>query len=188
MKWWDQMPWCLIFECWVLKSRQSLKKQRHHFADKIPSTPNYGFSSSHVGMWELNHKEGWTPKNQCFWTVALENTFESHLGSKEIKPVNPKGNQCYISTRRTDAEAEALTFWPPDAKGRLIGKDPDVGNNWRQEEKGMTEDEIVGWHHRLNGHESEQTLGNSEGQEAGCAAVHGVAKSQTWLSDWTTTI
>ena len=145
---WSNGTWChdiyLIFECWVLKSRQSIKKQRHHFADKSLSIPNYGFSSSHVWMWELNHKEGWTPKNRCFWTVVLENTFESHLGSKKIKPVNHKRSQCCISTRRTDAEAEALTFWPPDAKGWLIGKDPDTGKDWRWKEKGMTEDEMAG--------------------------------------------
>ena len=123
-----------------------------------------GFSSNHVQMWELDHKEGWTPKNWCFQTVVLENTLESPLDCKEIQPVNPKENQPWIYTGRTDAKADAPIFWPPDAKSLLIGKDPDAGKDWGQEEKGMTEDEMVGWHHWLNGHEFEQALGDSEGQ------------------------
>ena len=106
--------------------------------------------------WELDHKEGWVLKNWCFQIVLLEKTLESPLDSK-IKPVNPKGNQPWIFTGRTDAEAEAPVLWPPDAKSQLNGKDPDAGKDWRQEDKGMTEDEVVGWHHWLNGHESEQT-------------------------------
>ena len=107
--------------------------------------------------WELDHKEGWVPKNWCFQIVLLEKILESPLDCKEIKPVNPKGNQPWIFTGRTDAEAEAPVLWPPDAKSQLNGKDPDAGKDWRQEDKGMTEDEVVGWHHWLNGHESEQT-------------------------------
>ena len=122
------------------------------------------FSSGHVWMKELNHKEGWAPKNWWFWTVVLEKTLESPLDSKEIKSVNPKGNQPWIFTARTDAEVEAPIRWPLDVKSQLIGKDSDAGNYWRQEEKGTTEDEMVGWHHQLNGHEFDQTLGNSEGQ------------------------
>ena len=118
----------------------------------------------HVQMWELDHKEGWAPKNWCFQSVVLEKTLEGHLNSKEIKPVNPKGNQPWIFIGRADAEAEALILWPPDAKNQLIGKDPDAGKDWRQEEKETTEDEVVGWHHQLNGHEFEQTPGDSEGQ------------------------
>ena len=121
------------------------------------------FSSSHVWKWELDHKEGWVPKNWCFWTVVLEKTFESPLDCK-IKSVNPKGNQLWILTGRTDAEAEAPTLWPPVAKSWLIGKDSDAGKDWGQKEKGVTEDEMVGWHHRFNGHEFEQTLGAGEGQ------------------------
>ena len=109
------------------------------------------------------------------------------LDSKEITPVNPKGNQPWIFIRRTDAEAEAPGLWPPDVKSWLIEKDPDAGKDWGQEKKGATEDEMVGWHHRLNGHEFEQSPGDSEDQESLCAAVHGVTKSQTWLSNWTTT-
>ena len=128
------------------------KKQRHYSANKGPSSQSYGFSSHHVWMWELDYKESWAPKNWCFWTVVLEKTLESPLDSKEIELVNPKGNQSWIFIGRIDAEAETLILWPPDAKNRLIGKDPDAGKDWRQEEKGMSEDEMVGWHHRLNGH------------------------------------
>ena len=111
-------------------------------------------------MWELDHKEGWVPKNWCFQTVVLEKTLESPLDSKEIQPVNPKGNQPWIFTGSTDAEAEALILWPPNAKSRLIGKDPDAGKDWRREERGVKEDEVIGWHHWLNGYEFEQTLGD----------------------------
>ena len=130
--------------------RQHIKKQRHYFVDIVPCSQSYGFSSSHVWMWELDHKEGWVPKNWCFWTVALEKTLESPLGCKEIQPVYPKGNQSWIFIGRTDSEGEALIFWPPDVKNWLIRKDHDARKDWRQEEKGMTEDEMVGWHHRLN--------------------------------------
>ena len=124
----------------------------------------YGFSRSHVWLWELGYKESWALKNWCFWTVVLEKTLESPLDCKEIQPVHPKGDQSWIFIGRTDAEAEAPILWPPDAKNWLIRKDPDAGKDWRQEEKGMTEDEMVGWHHRLNRHEFEQTLGDGEGQ------------------------
>ena len=106
-------------------------------------------------MWELDYKESWALKNWYFWTVVLEKTLESPLDCKEIEPVDSKGNQPWIFIGRTDAEAEAPIFWPTDAKGQLNGKDPDAGKDWGQEEKGMTEDEMVGWHHRLNGHEFE---------------------------------
>ena len=117
-------------------------------------------------MWELDHKESRVLKNWCFWTVMLEKTFESPLDCKEIKPGNPKGNQFWILIRRTDAEAEAPILWPPDVKNWLIGKDPDAGKDWRQEEKGTTEDEMVGWHHWLNGHEFQQALEVGDGQES----------------------
>ena len=115
-------------------------------------------------MWELDHKEDWVPKNRSFWTMVLEKTLESLLDSKEIRSVNPKGNQLWIFLGRNDAEAEAPIHWSPDTKSQLIGKDSDAGKDWRQEEKGTTEDELVGWHHQLNGHEFEQTLGDGEGQ------------------------
>ena len=113
------------------------------------------FSSSHVWMWELDCEESWAPKNWCFWTVVLEKTLESLLDSTEIQPVHPKGNQSWIFIGRTDVEAEILILWPPDAKSWLIGKDLDAGKDRRQEEKGMTEDEMVGWHHWRDGHEFE---------------------------------
>ena len=127
-----------------------------HLRQNVKRTPvltqSYGFSSSHVQMWELDHKKGWVLKKWCFWTVVLENTLESLLDSKEIKPVNPKGNQPWIFIRRTEAEAEAPILWPPDVKSWLIGKDPDARKDWRQEKR-MTEDEMVGWPCWLNGHE-----------------------------------
>ena len=135
--------------------RQHIKKQRHYFANKGPSSQGYGFSSSHVWIWELDYKESWAQKNWCFRTVVLENTLESPLDSKEIQLVHPKGNQSWIFIGRTDAEAGGPVLWPPDAKNWFIWKDPDAGKDWRQEEKGTTEDEMVGWHHRLNGHEFE---------------------------------
>ena len=140
-----------------------IKKQRHYFADKDPPSQSYGFSSSHVWMWELDHKESWASKNWCFWTVVLEKTLESPLDCQEMKPVSPKGNQSWIFTRRTDAQAEVPILWPPDGKSWLIRKDPDAGKDWRQEETGMTEDEMVRWHHWLNWHEFEQALGDGEG-------------------------
>ena len=138
-------------------------------------------------MWELDHKKSWALKNWCFWTVVLEKTLESPLDSKEIKPVNPKGNQAWIFIERIDAEAEAPIFWPPNANSWLIWKDSDAGKDWRREEKTMTEDEMDGWHHRLNGHLSKLRELVMD-REAWCAAVHGVAESRTWLSNWTATI
>ena len=120
-----------------------LKKQRYHFSDKGPSSQGYGFSSSQVWVWQLDHKESWVLKNWCFWTVVLEKTLESPLDCKEIQPVHPKGSQSWVFIGRTDAEAETPIPWPPDVKSWLIGKDPDSGKDWRQEEKGMTEDELV---------------------------------------------
>ena len=134
-------------------SRQHIKKQRHYFANKGPSSQSYDFSSSPVWMWELDYKESWVLKNWCFWTVVLEKTLESPLDCKESQPVHPKGNQSWIFIGRTDAEAETLILWPSDAKSWLIGKDRVAGKDWRQEEKGTTEDEMIGWHHRLDGYE-----------------------------------
>ena len=130
--------------------RQHIKKQRHYFANKGPSSQGYGFSSSHVRVWELDYKESWAPKNWCFWTVVLEKTLESPLDCKDIQSVHPKGDQSWMFIGRTDVEAETPIFWPPNAKSWLIGKDSDAGKDWRWEEKGTTEDEMVGWHHRLS--------------------------------------
>ena len=133
--------------------RQHIKKQRHYFASKYPSSQGYGFFSSHVWMWGLDYKEGWVPKNWCFWTVVLK-TLENPLDCKEIQPVHPKGDQSWVFIGRTDAKAETPILWPPDEKNWLIWKDPDAGKDWRWEEKGTTEDEmVVGWHHQLHGHE-----------------------------------
>ena len=149
-------------EEWYDQPRQHIKKQRYYFANKGPSSQSYGFSSSHVQLWELDSKEGWMLKNWCFWTVVLEKTLESPLDCKEIQPVHPKGNQSWIFIGRTDAEAPVL--WPPDGKSWFNRKDPDAGKDWTQEKKGTTEDEMVGWLHRLNWHEFEQTPGDGEGQ------------------------
>jgi len=159
---------------------QHIKKQRHYFANKGPSSQRYGFSSSHVWMWELNYKEIWALKNWYFWTVVLEKTLENSLDCKEIQPVNPKRNQSWIFIGRTDAEAEVPILWPPDAKNWLNGKDPDAGKDWRQEEKGKTEEEMVGWHHGLDGHEFEQTLrvGDRQGSLE-CCSPWGCKESDT---------
>ena len=146
---------------WLLLGRKaitnvdSVEKQRHYSADKGSQSRGYGLPSGHVWLWELYHKKSRKPKNLCFWTVVLEKTPESPVGSKEIKPVHPKGNQSWTFIGRTDVEAETPILWPSDAKNWLIWKNPDSGKDWRQEEKGMTEDEMVGWHHRPNRHEFE---------------------------------
>ena len=131
--------------------------------------------------------DGWVMKNWCFWTVVLEKTLESPLDCKEIKLVSLKGNQSWVFIGRADAEAEAPFRWPkpPDVQNWLIGKDSDAGKDWNQKEKRVTENEIIGWHHQLNGHECKQIPGDSGGRGAWRAVVHGVAKSQTWLSNWT---
>ena len=135
--------------------RQHIKRQRHYFANKGPSSQGYGFCNSHVWMWELDYKESWVQKNWCFWTVVLEKTLESPLDCKEIQPVHPKGDQSWVFIGRTDVEAETPILWPLDVKSWLVWKDPAARKDWGLEEKGMTEDEMVGWHHRLNGREFE---------------------------------
>ena len=164
-----------------------IKKQRHYIANKGPSSQGYGFSSSHVWIWELDYKESWAPKNWCFWTMVLQKTLESPLDCKEIQPVHPKGNESWILIERTDAEAETPIIWPPDAKSWLIWKDPDAGKDWRWAEKGTTEDEMVGWHHRLDGREFEWTPGVGDGQGGlACCGSWGCKESDTteWLN-WT---
>ena len=133
----------------ILKSRDVTLPTKVHLIQ------SYGFSISHVCMWELDFKESWEPKNWCFWTVVLEKTLESPLDCKEIQSVHPKGDQSWIFIGRTDAEVEAPILWPPDANNWLTGKDPNAGKDWRQGEKGMTENGMVGWHHWLNGPEFE---------------------------------
>ena len=141
----------------------------------------------YVWMWELDSKESWTPKNGCFWTVVLENTLESPLNCNNIKPVHPKGNQSWIFIGRTDADAKTLILGPPDVRNWLTGKDPDAREYWRQEEKGMTEDEMVGWHHWLNRHEFEQALAVGEGQGslACCSPCDHKELDMTERLDWT---
>ena len=137
-------------------------------------------------MWESDYKESWVPKNWCFWTVVLEKTLENHLECKEIKPVNPKGNQSWIFIGKTDTEAEAPIFWPPDTKNWLTGKDLDAGKDWRQEEKRTTEDEMIGWHHQLNRQEFKQTSGDGEGQgNLTCCSPWAYKESDTteWLNN-----
>ena len=143
------IPWRESYD----QPRQHIEKQRHYFANKGPSSQSYDFPSSHVWMWELDCKKCWVLKNWCFWTVVLEKTLESPLHCKEMEPVHPKGDESWLFTRRTDVEAETLILWSPDAKSWLIWKDPDTGKDWGQEDTGMTEDEMVGWHHGVNGHE-----------------------------------
>ena len=142
-------PWKKSYD----QSRQYIKKQRHYFTKKGPSIQSYGFSSSHVWMWELNLKESWALKNWCFWTVVLEKALQSPVDCKEIKPVNPKGNQSWIFIGMTDAEAPIL--WPHDMKNWLNRREPDAGKDWGREEKGTTEEEMVDWHQRLVAHEFE---------------------------------
>ena len=155
-------PWKKSYD----QSRQHIKKQRHYFANKGLSSQSYGFSSSHAWMWELDYKEGWVPKNWCFWTVVLETILENPLDCKEIQPVHPKGDQSWMFIGRTDAETETPTLWPPDVKNWRIGKDPDAEKDWRQEAKGRSVDEMIGWHHQLDGHEFEQGPGVNDGQRS----------------------
>ena len=167
------------------KPRQHIKKQRHYFTNKGPSSQSYGFSSSPVWMWELDHKESWVPKNWCFWTVVLEETLESPLDCKEIKPVYPKKHQSQIFIGKTDAEAETPVLWPPDVKSWLIRKDPDAGKNLKAKEEGDVREQ--------NGWMASPTQwtwvwassGRGKGQGSLACCSHGVTKSQTWLSDGT---
>ena len=144
-------PWKKSYD----QPSQHIKKQSHYFTNKCPSSQSFGFSSSYVWMWDLDYKESWVPKNWCFWAVVLEKTLDSPLDCKEIQPVHPKGNQSWIFIGRTDALAETPILRPPDEKSWLIGKDPAAGKDWRQEEKGTRENEMVGCHHRRDGREFE---------------------------------
>ena len=174
------VPWKKSYD----KPRQHIRKQRHHFSDKGPYSQSYGFSSSHVCMWELDYKESWATEELMLLNWVLEKTLKSPLDSKEIKPVNPKGNQSWIFIGRTDAEAKTSIIWPHHAKNGLIGKDPDAGKDWRWEEKGMTEDGMVGWPHRLTQHKFEQAPGDSEGQGSlACCGPWGHKVGHDWVTE-----
>ena len=157
-----------------------LKMQRYYFGNKGPYSQTYGFCNSHIWMWELDHKEDWVLKD---WTIVLEKILESPMDCKEIKPVNPKGNQPWIFTGRTEAEAPIL--WPPDEKSWLIRKDPDSGRDWRHEDKGTIEDKMVGWHHRLNRHEFERSGRWCKAGKLACCSPWDCKESD--MSNWTTT-
>ena len=190
-RWWLQpwnkkmlAPWKKNYD----KPKQHIKKQRCHFTAKDPYSQSYGFSSSHVWMWKLDHKEGWVLKNWCCWTVVLEKTLESPLDCKEIKPVSPKWNQPWIFIGGTDAEAEAPVLWLPNAKNQLIEKDSDAGKDCKQGRRGW---QRTRW---LDGITNSTDMSLSKHQEmvknreAWQVTVDRVTKSQTWLSDWTTTL
>ena len=164
-------PWKESYD----QPRQHIKKQRHDLANKGPSSQGYGFSCGHVWMWELDCEVSWAPKNWCFWTVVLEKTLESPLDCKEIQPWDFFG--------RNDAKAETPVLWPPHVKSWLTGKDSNAGRDWGQEEKGMTEDEMAGWHHGLDGRESEWTPGDGDGQ-GGLACCDSWGRKESDTTDW----
>ena len=169
---------CLLLDREAMTNLDNILKSRYHFADKGLYSQSCGFSSCHVWTLKLDHKEGWALKNWCFWTVVLEKTLESPLDCKEIQPGNPKGNQPWAFTGRTDAEAEAAILWPSTVKSWLIRKDSDAGKDWRQKEKGVAENKIDRYHQWLNGHKSEQTLGETRGQRGlACYSICGCKES-----------
>ena len=172
-------PWKKIYD----KPRQHIKKQRHHFAKKGPSSQSYGFSSTHVWMCELDHKEGWVLKNWCFWTVVLEKTLESPLDFSEIKSVNPKGNQPWILFGKTDAEPEAPILWPPDVMDWLTGKDPDAGKDWDRRRRGWQRMRWLDGIIDLTSMSLSKLQEVVKAREAWCTAVQGVSKTQIQLSD-----
>ena len=187
-----EMKRCLLLGRKVMTNLDSIFKSRDlTLSTNVCLVKATVFSSGHVSMCELDYKESWAPKNWCFWTVVLEKTLGSPLDCKEIQPVHPKRHQSWVFIGRTDVEAETPVLWPPDGKNWLIWKDPDAGKDWRREEKGLTEDVMVGWHHQLNGHEFEQAPGAGEGQGSlaccspwGCRVGHNWATELNCLYQW----
>ena len=176
-------PWKKSYD----QPRQYIEKQRHYFANKGPSSQGYSFSSGHVWMWELDCEEGWAPKNWCFWTVVLEKTLESPLDYKEIQLVHSKADQSWVFIGRTDAKAETPLLCPPHVKSWLIGKDSDAWRDCWQEEKGTAQEEMAGWYHRLDGHESEWTPGDGDG-EGGLACCDSWGRKESDVTEqlnWT---
>ena len=175
-------PWKKSYD----QSTQHIKKQRHYLTNKDPSSQSYGFSSSHIWMWELDYKEswkGWVPKNWCFWTMVLEKTPESPLDGKEIQPVHSEGDQPWDFFDRNDAKAETPVLWPPHAKCWLIIKDSDAERDWGQEEKRTTEDEMAGWHHWLDGRECEWTPGVGDWQ-GGLVCCNSWGRKESDTTEW----
>ena len=163
----------------VMTNLDSIFKSRDiTFPTKVHLVKAMVFSSGHVWMWELDCEESWALQNWCFWTVVLEKTLESPLDCNEIQPVHPKGDQSWVFIGRTDVETETPVLWPPNAKNWLIWRDPDAGKDWGQEDKGATEDEMIGWHHQFNGHELRQTQEDGEGQKGlACCSPWGCKES-----------
>ena len=167
----------------VMTNLDSILKHRDYFANKGLSSQGYGFSSGHVWMRQLDCEEIWVPKYWCFWTVVLQKTLASPLDCKEIQPVHSKGDQSWLFFGRTDAKAESPVLWPPHVKSWLIWKDSDAGRDWGQEEKGMAQDEMAGWHHWLDGHESEWTLGVGDGQ-GGLVSCNTWGRKESDTTEW----
>ena len=172
-------PWKKSYD----QPREHIQKQGHYFSNKGLSSEGSGFSSGHVWMWELDCEERWSLKNWCFWTVVLEKTPESPLDCKEIQPVHSEGDQPWDFFGRNDAEAEAPILWSPHEKSWPIGKDSDAGRDWGQEEKGTTEDAMAGWHHGLNGRESEWTPGFGDGQ-GGLVCCNLWGSKESDMTEW----
>ena len=177
-----EIKWCLVLGRKVVTNIDSILKAETFLCQERSILSSYVFSNGHVSMWELGYKDSWSLKNWWFWTVVLK-TLGSPLDCKEIQPVPPKGDQSWVFIGRTDAEAETPILWPPHVKSWLIGKDPDSGRDWGQEEKGMTEDELAGWHHQLDAHGFGWTPGVGDGQ-GGMACCNSWGCRESDMTEW----